>query len=65
MPRLSGVREMEGGITGLSRMREEGTVPSKTGSCKVSSAVALDCTLRGLVNILAEKKTYLLVKVGC
>lgn len=39
MPGLSGVREMVGSVSGLSRMREEGTVPSKTGCCKISSAV--------------------------
>lgn len=33
------VWSLEGDITGLSRMREEGAGPCKTGSCKVSSAV--------------------------
>lgn len=39
MPGLSGVGEMAGGVAALSRMREEGTVPSKTGCCEISSAV--------------------------
>lgn len=39
MAGLSGVREMVGGVTGLSRMGEKGTVPSKTGCSKISSAV--------------------------
>lgn len=48
--------EVVQGGTGTSGMREEEIVPSRAGSCKISSAVVSHCMLIGLIDILAEQK---------